>query len=1255
MIGNVWVDLTCNIFCCVLIKTTMDLFFDYGMYHPGLIRQVLGPSDSSDPSTSTTTTCGACTSGSGPCMNPVSGQCWPYQIPGSKSCYGGTYPIETPCLDGAGSASCEDHICVCKDGKEYTRGVGCGGTPPPPDPCKGSNCSGDYPCDPLSGKCVCTSSSCINGGGSASCSSGKCVCKDGQAYVNGKGCPAPPPADPHYSCDTLAWACGVDPKGKYTDKLKCQTNCVAPLTTYKCDMSSHTCSLSPTGTYHSKSDCDTACGSPPPTQDYWACAAPGQCVKAASKTAYSTQAVCESSSLCRGGSGPSCGSCAFGAGNCQDAVGACFGYMNSCPSGTTACQPIPDTYDWACANPETSVCTQTAAPGTGFPSHGACTSSPTCQPSKDKWSCYDHATGTCHQDVHTGFDTKALCEASTSCKPFPPVAGTAPYVMYINGSDECSLSVIQAWETAKIAPFTHYFLAFLIGGAGGLSLSDTLGDWQDPTLIKTTILTVMKTAQANGKKVMLSMGGTAMGGPNAGAWNTWASSYANPVAAAADIGSFLENINAKQNFSIDGIDFDYESPGTVIEADLDMLSNVTLALRTVLDARKQGSVITHAPQPPYMCVDDNGCDESALYDKNKCFTDKKDCAGSGYWYINEKAGSAIDFYFVQYYNNPNWDGRVGNIAVGAANTVNHILGMVKGQRGFTGIPIEKIVVGKPGCEACGCGGVTIGGCRCLMSATDIINLILLPVKAALKSQKVPGVGFWDWWHIQTATGDARVTYKGMFDLGKLLNTIPPTANPPAEPSCPGNLDTNCLTSAYGQPKVLCNTHGDCVGDACMCKDGYFTKSSPCDSHNSKVPVGTNGFTCSGNGLPTWGTWDTCACNCGWKGDACDIPDPQPQCPGGNASPCNNHGLCTDSLKCTCDSGWQGPECNIVVPKECIGYNCSHGTCSATDSNPVCTCSDNWEKDAGGKCTKYKEGPWEGWMTTTQFGGEDTWPSAKGLSLDKKKINSVKDLRFGAAVPWGIYAQQYPDRSTMLQTIINSAKGTTDDEACYLVQPINKWPDQVTSNDPKFSKVCTGDNCVDINDDSLAAKNAAGHVYDPVLVVPYEGCGGDCSLGTPDCFNGCPDYNDFVPDFNAAGTNTNPGCQGFTVQYNDGSWKWDDAVNKTYVEGVPGVNNPETGLPYGPNNVIGAGSETDYGRNSNSVAITQPTKHVNWCTTHNLNLDMATDAEVLPWNAAGGTEIHVGDPAGLGPGPNIVARYKRVPCSIHGAIDVQVTN
>jgi hypothetical protein len=96
--------------------------------------------------------------------------------------------------------------------------------------------------------------------------------------------------------------------------------------------------------------------------------------------------------------------------------------------------------------------------------------------------------------------------------------------------------------------------------------------------------------------------------------------------------------------------------------------------------------------------------------------------------------------------------------------------------------------------------------------------------------------------------------------------------------------------------ALCVVVAVCTGSGRSAPQELRGHASGCD----KNPCGEHGQ-CT----PSDGGNHICACESGWKGDACAFPT------GCDGQPCGTHGRCNATganFRCECDSGFGGPEC-----------------------------------------------------------------------------------------------------------------------------------------------------------------------------------------------------------------------------------------------------------------------------------------------------------------------------------------------------------
>jgi hypothetical protein len=269
--------------------------------------------------------------------------------------------------------------------------------------------------------------------------------------------------------------------------------------------------------------------------------------------------------------------------------------------------------------------------------------------------------------------------------------------------------------------------------------------------------------------------------------------------------------------------------------------------------------------------------------------------------------------------------------------------------------------------------------------------------------------------------------------------------------------------------------------------------------------------------------------------------------------------------------------------------------------------------------------WEGWATTTQFGcGDGPWGNPPN-DVAIKKINDPTAPRMGAAVPWRFYFKEYGSKKNQTAMVAESIRGNIHVDACYLAQPISKYPDQISGQTDGLGEFCKSKGCTDINSAEIAAKDDKGKPYPAYLIVPFEGCGGDCKPPVPDCANTC-----FAAPSSAAeqiqllsGNFSNapsPQCDAMSVLWGNGTWEWNTEVRNEFLK----YSQP-----------LGVSQQTDYGRKVD--------KRSNWCSGQNMHFDIGMDTPY--WVQHG-----MGNIAKTNANSNIIMRYKKVPCDIWGTFE-----
>ncbi|KAJ7612523.1 glycoside hydrolase family 18 protein [Mycena polygramma] len=165
------------------------------------------------------------------------------------------------------------------------------------------------------------------------------------------------------------------------------------------------------------------------------------------------------------------------------------------------------------------------------------------------------------------------------------------------------------------------------------------------------------------------------------------SSNVNPVTMATTMGNWVKQYN------LDGIDVDYEDFNAFDAGDGKAeawLISFTTQLRTILP---QGSyIITHAPVAPW-------------FSPNKW-------GGGGYLKVHSSVGNLIDWYNIQFYNQgaSEYTTCAGLLTASSSTWP----GSSVFQIGASGVPLSKIVIGKPAGAGDGNSGFmdasTLAGC-----------------------------------------------------------------------------------------------------------------------------------------------------------------------------------------------------------------------------------------------------------------------------------------------------------------------------------------------------------------------------------------------------------------------------------------------------------------------------------------------------------------------------------------------------------------
>ena len=243
-----------------------------------------------------------------------------------------------------------------------------------------------------------------------------------------------------------------------------------------------------------------------------------------------------------------------------------------------------------------------------------------------------------------------VCPLAAQAAEVPP-----RYVVYYN-------SVASPADKLIGLPYSHVILSFVTLQAGGE---------QDLSLVVDSRLTeplkLVEKLQADGKKVLISFGGGDM------KLEAYRPAVGKEAALAKELAAFVTK------HGLDGVDIDFEATGALRhpleDGAFDGTAFLIALTRELRKALPEGALITHAPQAPY-------------FDPN--------WHKGPYLEILKRAGAAIDWVTVQYYNNPDFDLPVGAHLVGAETDPfpASYTGIVSGAAGLDW-PSEKTLVGLP--------------------------------------------------------------------------------------------------------------------------------------------------------------------------------------------------------------------------------------------------------------------------------------------------------------------------------------------------------------------------------------------------------------------------------------------------------------------------------------------------------------------------------------------------------------------------------
>jgi hypothetical protein len=313
---------------------------------------------------------------------------------------------------------------------------------------------------------------------------------------------------------------------------------------------------------------------------------------------------------------------------------------------------------------------------------------------------------------------------------------------------------VKQWEDSGASPITHYVLSFLsfqlaslqtdpgeIWKSGGGSTSDfTLVDGVREALVS---------AHANGKKVMLSIGGAAGSSGFLGWWTGLGATSADRVTAmSAEIQRVTSAFASANGVPVDGIDVDIELGGVYTYG-----SDKYDATRDLIDAVPESFLVAFVPQignglcaapnvgdslPPSTTLGGQ-CPQPVNGDDSAWVLARldTDC-------LRQDGSPKLDYWGIQYYNagEASCCGGGGDTPTIIESTTQSYVDLANGWPAsgdlsvttnpwhsfeyfpgawpaFAGIGADRLVLGKPGCEGCaGSDFVALSDMQTLVAGLD---------------------------------------------------------------------------------------------------------------------------------------------------------------------------------------------------------------------------------------------------------------------------------------------------------------------------------------------------------------------------------------------------------------------------------------------------------------------------------------------------------------------------------------------------------
>jgi hypothetical protein len=415
----------------------------------------------------------------------------------------------------------------------------------------------------------------------------------------------------------------------------------------------------------------------------------------------------------------------------------------------------------------------------GAPGCGGTTSSGTCA------QCADGGTGLGgpggvgvgnpgNRGIGNGGSSGSGCidgcpDAGTA--PLPPASdGTsARVVAYVNclcgfgagaRGGEClaapdpAVNQVKQWEDGNISPITHYVISFLsfkgpdiqtdpgeIWASGGGSTTDFT--------LQQNLKDAMQSAQAKGKKVILSLGGEVGSSGFLGWWNASGGATADRVATLRTKLQNVAQLFAQQDgVRVDGFDIDIEL-GAVYQYGSDKYNATRDLINAVPDSLlvafvpQVGNGLCAAPAPgdplPPPTALGGQCQQPVNGDDSSWVLARldKDCTKTN-------GSPKLDYWGIQYYNAGQAEccGGGGDSPSMITSTMQHYKNLANGWAAsgdttqannpwhqyayypgpwaaFAGIGADRLVLGKPGCQGCaGSDYLDMPGMQNLISQLD---------------------------------------------------------------------------------------------------------------------------------------------------------------------------------------------------------------------------------------------------------------------------------------------------------------------------------------------------------------------------------------------------------------------------------------------------------------------------------------------------------------------------------------------------------